>query len=152
MLQILPTRLIQAKFRHETELLLSSVTQDKSHHSNALSYTHIQRNGFDAVALVALIPKRFCSPPLPKESPIIQTHLHKHTSSEMDLTLQHSQYGFIYWKNRDQGSIFSHEIRLRSCWRPLLLQSSPISPPKRKEDTKQHSIRRLLTSLFFFFI
>lgn len=52
MLQILSTRLIQAKFRHETELLLSSVTQDKSHHSTALSYTHIQRNELDDVALV----------------------------------------------------------------------------------------------------
>ena len=52
MLQILSTRLIQAKFRHETELLLSSVTQDKSHQSNALSYTHVQRNGLDDVAQV----------------------------------------------------------------------------------------------------
>ena len=52
MLQILTMKLIQAKFRHETELLLSSVTQVKSHHSNALSYTHVQRNGLDDVALV----------------------------------------------------------------------------------------------------
>ena len=74
MLQILPTRLIQAKFRHETELLLSSVTQDKSHHSNALSYTHIQRNGFDAVALVAM---RFAS----KAAAVLRYSKHVHHSN-----------------------------------------------------------------------
>ena len=71
MLQILSTRPIQAKFRHETELLLSSVTQVKSHHSNALSYTHVQRDGLDAVALVALRPKGYCRLALLQESPII---------------------------------------------------------------------------------
>ena len=52
MLQILTMKLIQAKFRHETELLLSSVTQVKSHHLNALSYTYVHKNRLDAVAEV----------------------------------------------------------------------------------------------------
>ena len=83
MLQILTMRLLQAKwtgnfetlgskFRHETEGLLPSfATQVKSHHSNALSYTHVQRNGLDAVALVALRPKGYCRLALLQESPII---------------------------------------------------------------------------------
>ena len=53
MLQILTMRLIQAKFRHETEgLLPSCATSGKSHHLNALSYTYVHKNRLDAVAEV----------------------------------------------------------------------------------------------------
>ena len=84
----------------------SSATKVKSHHSNVLSYTHVHKNRLDAVAEVNVaktatftgkietsarfLAMRFACKAAgvlaTQNKSIFQTHLHKHTSSEMDLT------------------------------------------------------------------